>query len=134
MKNKLYRSSSNQVISGVCGGIGEYFDIDATIIRLIWVLISLPALITSVIVYIACNMIIPEDVYKSNSDFTDKRNHSGNRAVLFGCILIILGASLLLKKIFPWFNYSWYYIKKFWPLLLVLLGIYIIYKEKHTNN
>lgn len=33
---KLYRSSTQQMISGVCGGISEYFNVDVTIIRLIW--------------------------------------------------------------------------------------------------
>ncbi|MFT4105803.1 MAG: PspC domain-containing protein [Lacrimispora sp.] len=42
MKTKrLYRSVKNKVISGVCGGIGEYFQVDPVIIRLIWVLLML---------------------------------------------------------------------------------------------
>ena len=38
MKKKLYRSTENRVIAGVCGGIAEYFDIDPTLVRLAWVL------------------------------------------------------------------------------------------------
>ena len=38
---KLYRSKEDRQISGVCGGIAKYFNIDATIIRLVWVFISL---------------------------------------------------------------------------------------------
>ena len=37
MDKKLYRSNINKMLCGVCGGIGEYFNIDPTIIRLIWV-------------------------------------------------------------------------------------------------
>ena len=37
MKN-LYRSNRNKMLAGVCGGIGEYFGIDPTIVRLLWVL------------------------------------------------------------------------------------------------
>ncbi|HAB01034.1 MAG TPA: PspC domain-containing protein [Ruminococcaceae bacterium] len=37
MNKKLYRSVSNRMISGVCGGIAEYFDIDPTLVRLGWV-------------------------------------------------------------------------------------------------
>lgn len=41
MSNKrLYKSSVNRVLCGVCGGIGEYFDIDPTLIRLAWILFS----------------------------------------------------------------------------------------------
>lgn len=36
---RLYRSVKNKVISGVCGGIGEYFKVDPVLIRLIWVLL-----------------------------------------------------------------------------------------------
>ncbi|HEY3362084.1 MAG TPA: PspC domain-containing protein, partial [Methanosarcina sp.] len=38
--NKLYRSKKNKIIAGICGGIGEYFKVDPTLIRLLWVLIS----------------------------------------------------------------------------------------------
>ena len=42
MENKrLYRSSTNYMICGVCGGIGEYFNIDPTLVRLAWVILSL---------------------------------------------------------------------------------------------
>ena len=36
MNKKLYRSSTNRVICGVCGGLGEYFGVDPTVVRLIW--------------------------------------------------------------------------------------------------
>lgn len=41
MGNKrLYKSSSNKMICGVCGGIGEYFNIDPSLVRLAWILFS----------------------------------------------------------------------------------------------
>jgi len=41
MAKKFYRSSKNKVIAGVCGGIGEYFEIDPTLVRIIWVVFTL---------------------------------------------------------------------------------------------
>jgi len=38
---KLYRSKENKKLAGVCGGLGEYFKIDPTIIRLLWVVFIL---------------------------------------------------------------------------------------------
>ena len=38
---KLRRSKKNKVIAGVCGGIGEYLDVDPTVIRLVWVVFTL---------------------------------------------------------------------------------------------
>ena len=39
MANKLYRSQSDKKIAGVCGGIAEYFNIDPTIVRLLWLIL-----------------------------------------------------------------------------------------------
>jgi len=38
---KLYRSQQEKMVAGVCGGLGEYLDLDPTLIRIIWVVITL---------------------------------------------------------------------------------------------
>lgn len=61
---KLYRSKYDKKLFGVCGGIANYLDIDSTIIRFIWVLIS-PAFL----IYLLCALIISVDeneIYISN--------------------------------------------------------------------
>ena len=67
MKKKLYRSKKDEKIAGVCGGIAEYFGIDATLVRLAWALLVLCAG-TGVLVYIACAFIIPE---KPDEEYID---------------------------------------------------------------
>ena len=57
---KLYRSSKNRVIVGVCGGLGNYFGIDATLIRLLWVLFTFFSAGTGILAYILAWIIIPE--------------------------------------------------------------------------
>lgn len=59
MAKKLYRSKEDRKIAGVCGGLGEYFDIDPTIIRLIW-LAMLFAVGSGVLAYIIGWIIVPE--------------------------------------------------------------------------
>jgi len=60
--NKLYRSKKNRIIAGVCGGIGEYFKVDPTLIRLLWLLISIvSAGVGGAIAYIIAWIIIPEE-------------------------------------------------------------------------
>jgi phage shock protein C len=60
--NKLYRSKRNRIIAGVCGGIGEYFKIDPTLIRLLWLLISiLSGGAGGLFAYIIAWIIIPEE-------------------------------------------------------------------------
>lgn len=60
MDKKLYLSSYNKKICGVCGGLGEYFDIDPTIIRLIWIVLVF-AFGTGILAYIICALIIPNN-------------------------------------------------------------------------
>lgn len=56
---KLYRSKKNRIIAGVCGGIGEYLDLDPTLIRLLWALLSLNGV--GIAGYIIAWIIIPEE-------------------------------------------------------------------------
>lgn len=60
MEKKLYLSDSDKKIAGVCGGLGEYFDIDSTIIRLAWVFLLIPtAFFGGIIAYFIAAAIIP---------------------------------------------------------------------------
>lgn len=60
MDRRLFRSDTNKMVAGVCGGIGEYFNIDPTLIRLAWVILSIPtALFGGLIAYIIAAIIIP---------------------------------------------------------------------------
>lgn len=57
---KLYLSDTDKKISGVCGGIGEYFNVDSTLIRLAWVFFTIfTAFFGGVIAYILAAAIIP---------------------------------------------------------------------------
>ena len=57
---RLYRSRKNRKIAGVCGGIGEYFDVDPVLIRLI-AIVSVLTFGTGIIAYIIGIIIIPEN-------------------------------------------------------------------------
>jgi len=58
---KLYRSSSDAKIAGVCGGLGEFFGIDSNIIRLIWLISLLPSGSITFWLYIAAAIILPKN-------------------------------------------------------------------------
>jgi phage shock protein C len=58
MVKRLYRSSENRVLGGVCGGLGEYFNIDPVIIRLLFILFSF-AYGIGILAYLIAWMIIP---------------------------------------------------------------------------
>ena len=59
MEKKLYRSRTNKKLFGVCGGLAEYFEIDATVIRLLWVLAVVCAG-AGILAYLIAALIIPE--------------------------------------------------------------------------
>ena len=58
MNKKLYRNTSNKMIAGVCSGLGEYLNIDPTIVRLIWALIGITG--AGIVAYLIAAIIIPE--------------------------------------------------------------------------
>ncbi len=60
MHKKLFRSYKDRKIFGVCAGIAEYFDIDSTIVRLIWAILTLFAFV-GLIAYIIAALVIPNE-------------------------------------------------------------------------
>ena len=59
MEKRLYRIEEGKMVAGVCGGVAEYFNIDPTLVRLGWVLVSCFGG-AGVVAYIAGAIIIPE--------------------------------------------------------------------------
>jgi phage shock protein C len=62
---RLFRSTSNKMLSGVFGGLGDYFHIDATLLRFAFALLLIPSFMTFALVYIVAAIIIPkeEEIY-----------------------------------------------------------------------
>ena len=57
---KLYRSTTDKKIAGVCGGLAEYFNIDPVIIRIIAVILLLPGGLPGLVPYVVLWVIVPE--------------------------------------------------------------------------
>lgn len=64
---KLYRSRNNKMIAGVCGGLAEYFQIDAVIIRLIAVILLFPGGLPGLIPYVIFWVLVPKAPADSKS-------------------------------------------------------------------
>ncbi len=59
---RLYKSSTDKKLDGVCAGIAQYLNIDPTLVRLAWVVFSLFfAVVGGLIAYIVCALIMPRD-------------------------------------------------------------------------
>ncbi|MCD4673227.1 MAG: PspC domain-containing protein [Anaerolineaceae bacterium] len=66
-KRKLYRSEADRMVGGVCGGLGDYLDIDSTLVRIIFVVLALMGG-PGFLVYLILLVIVPsEETMASNS-------------------------------------------------------------------
>lgn len=138
MEKKLYKSSSDKVLAGVCGGIAEYFAVDTVIVRLAWVLVTLMAG-AGLIAYIVAAIIIPEnpgfssaaDGYERtdhSGEGTGRRNTSGNTSIALGVILVVFGAFVLFKHFVPYI--PWLSKDFVMAAMLIGLGIFFIVRKK----
>lgn len=69
---KLYRSREKK-ICGVCGGLADYFDLDPTIIRLLWVVLSFLSCSVGIIAYFVCALIVPEQPFNQQPPQGDQQ-------------------------------------------------------------
>ncbi len=58
---RLIKSTSDRMISGVCAGIAEYFNLDPTLIRLLWAILTFCGVGSGIILYIIAAVIVPEE-------------------------------------------------------------------------
>ncbi|HDR74047.1 MAG TPA: PspC domain-containing protein [Methanoculleus sp.] len=61
-EKRLVRSKTDRMLAGICGGIGEYFDVDPNIVRVIWVVITvISGFGPGILIYILVWLIVPEN-------------------------------------------------------------------------
>ena len=61
MEKRLYRSNKNKVFAGICGGLGEYFEIDPVLLRLFWLLVVIfTGVVPGLAAYIIAIFVIPK--------------------------------------------------------------------------
>lgn len=143
---KLYRSERDRVLGGVCGGLADFFDVDSTLVRIIFVLLTIFGG-SGLIIYLVLWIIVPtessmqsvftKDFMQNNlneiKDTTrnfahefrnatkDKNQNSRNFA---GIAIIVLGAFFLLQNLGILKGAH-----NFWPILLILLGFALLMKR-----
>jgi phage shock protein C len=125
---RLFKSRTNKVIAGVCGGLAEYFDVDPVIMRVLFVLLAFFGG-SGFILYIACAIIMPKKLLNIEGPEALVQSRSANARKLFGIALIIVGTIVLFSNLgffsfFHVWDVSWSLV---FPILLILLGMAIIY-------
>lgn len=58
---RLYRSGRDKLLGGVCGGFGEYFDVDPVLVRIIWVILAFASFGSAILIYIILWILIPRN-------------------------------------------------------------------------
>jgi phage shock protein C len=132
MDKRLYRSRDDQMICGVCSGFARYFNIDPTIIRILF-LIALFTWGSGVLIYIICSIVIPLEpigndynTYDYNKENRHNKLSSGNGRMIIGILLVIIGGISILEKIFDWFSFD-----LVWPIAIIGIGFLILTKDRN---
>ena len=115
---RLFRSKSDRMLAGVCGGLGEYFGVDPVWFRIGFVLLGLGGG-SSVLLYLLFWIVMPEA-----TDDGEGREWPSSSAppasVIVGLILIAVGGMILVNVMEPSIG------RFFWPLALVCIGLAVI--------
>lgn len=125
---KLYRSRRDRIIFGVCGGLGEYFKIDSTLIRAIFIAGAFLKGIT-ILIYIVMAVITPEErCYQVKNEIKPYRQDfvEYDRTRILAFALILIGALIFISEIIPF----WMSEMQLIAILLILLGFGILMKRK----
>ena len=137
--NRLYRSTSDKVIGGVAGGLGDYLNIDPVIVRIIFVLLAIFGG-SGVLIYIILWIVIPEKSFRFGEVQPDPQEEQemqgmvdeqkkSSSSLIAGLILIAFGLLFLVDRLMPM-----YHIWDFWPLLLIGAGILLIKPELFNSS
>ena len=145
MSGRLERSRTNRVISGVCGGIAEYLDIDATLVRVVMVILAFPFGV-GVLIYFLLLFLMPNPgeappfVRPVATDQTAVVDPAADPAAArvarvadpaemerrrngLGLLLVAVGIVFMLGNVGVFRFIDWHFI---WPLVLIAVGVYFI--------
>lgn len=153
MTKKLYRSRTDSMVGGVCGGLAEYFDVDPTIVRIVFVLLAL-ANGAGLLIYFILLVVVPLDpepgieeqaaadpatavaagaaeiATKARQVGADIRQAAADRgsragAVIAGVVLIVVGIYFLLVNLGAWWL-AWLRTDLLWPIVIIAVGIALL--------
>ena len=151
MKTTLYRSESDRMLGGICGGLGDYLNLDSTLVRLFFALLFFGSGV-GLLAYLALWIIMPsqsvaqagtsfeKNLRDSGEHFSERiqtvgeefgnavRNPNPQAGVIIGIALIALGGILFVENLGVYWL-RWVSFDVLWPLLLIIGGIVILQRR-----
>lgn len=150
---RLLRNTKNKLLAGVAAGIADYFDLDPNVIRFLFIVLTAFGG-SGILMYLLLWLLLPSDVSEANDsrdtvkenvqqmkdvvkDFTDQikkeqpqtmNEKKGKSQQYLGSILVILGILFLLKNLGL---IDLYLIQKFWPVLIIFLGVALVSQNEN---
>ncbi|MCX7930235.1 MAG: PspC domain-containing protein [Chlorobi bacterium] len=141
MADRIYRSRTERKIAGVCGGLAEYFDVDPSLVRILFV-----ALVFfngfGFLAYLVCWLVLPEapqDVV--NAPIESQSSAASFKAVPttvqsskrwvtgIGVLLIAIGFAMLIERFVPWLD-----VGDLIPYALIVGGLLLLYRGWIQNR
>lgn len=117
---KLFRSHSDSMIAGVCGGLGQYLGVDSTWVRLFFAFLSFYNFL-GLWVYLVLALVMPMGAEGELTRPPVPLDQNPEATRVIGGGLLLLGTLALLSTIrVPWT--AWFSLDKMWPVLLILMG------------
>lgn len=157
MNTVLYRSESDRMLGGVCGGLGNYLGVDTTLVRLFFVILFFGSGI-GVLAYLALWIVAPSEssinkdiswqdsIKSSTENFSERVQTVGEEfgsavrtphpkaGVIIGGALIGLGGLLFIENLgIPWLH--WLSFDMLWPVLLIVAGgVILVRRSQGVTN
>ncbi len=99
-KRKVYRSRSDKILGGVCGGLAEYFNMDSLIVRAVWILLVFITFWAALLIYVLAWILVPAERSELTWD-SERRSRAKreitpqHRGLFVGVVLLVVGVFAL---------------------------------------
>lgn len=137
---KLYRSRTDRIVAGVAGGLGEYFEIDPVIFRIIFIVLLFAGGF-AFWAYIVLLFVLPSETeeavkekkadkrkVKKETKKTTKEPEQLSGKQMIGLVIILIGLAILMTALFP-AQLGWFRWGVFWAIIILFIGFVTIFKR-----
>ena len=133
---RLFKSRTDKMIDGICGGIAEYLEVDSTLVRLAFVLLAFMGGF-GVLLYFVAMIVMPVNPARGvAAALQSPRREPGNTGTLWGILLIVVGGLWFLANVgfrlwSHWWHLPWGLAV---PVLLIFLGAYLLARNSKGGS